>query len=162
MTTTTNAKRRVSPRDWAAVGTVLLVAALGLWWLASRDSTPGDDAAGDRMVEAIATMPDGREVDLGEVLTIRWDRAVLMEPYSDGVAMNERLGFRGFPDNAMGPADEANQLVVFVRGESVVSTASLFPDAGSFRFDPSITEFARDDARFVVERDGSQVVLVRP
>jgi hypothetical protein len=76
--------------------------------------------------------------------------------------MNERLGFRGFSDNASGPADEANQLVAFVRGESVVSTASLFPEARSFTFDPSITEFARDDATFVVDRNGDGVMLVRP
>jgi hypothetical protein len=141
---------------------VLFVAALGVWWLANWDSSPGDDAAGDQMVEVIAAMPEGREVDLAQVLAIPWDRAVLMEPYSDGVAMNERLGFRGFSDDASGPMDEANQFVVFVQGQSVVSTASLFPEAGSFRFDPAITEFSRDDAKFVVERSGAGVTLTRP
>jgi hypothetical protein len=160
--TTSDTKRRVSPRSWSAIGVVLLVAALGVSWLAGWDSSPGDDDAAHRMVEAIAAMPDGREVDFGKVLTIPCDRAVLMQPYSDGMAMNERLGFRGFADHASGPADEANQLVAFVRAESVVSTASLFPDAGSFTFDPSITEFACDDAKFLVERDGARVMLVRP
>jgi hypothetical protein len=162
VTTRSATKLRLSPRGWAAIGAVLLIAALAVWWLASWDSSPGDDAAGDRMVEAIAAMPDGREVDLGEVLAIPWDRAVLIEPYSDGVAMNERLGFRGFADNASGPADEASQLVAFVRGASVVATATLMPEPGSFNFEPSITEFARDDATFVVERNGARVMLVRP
>lgn len=162
MTTTSTRKGRLGRLGFAAIGVVLLVMALGLWWLASWDSTPGDDAAGDRMVEAIAALPDGREVDLEEMLGIPWDRAVLMEPYADGVAMNERLGFQGFAADASGPMDEANQFVVFVRDQSIVATARLYPEATGFRFDPSITEFSRDDARFVVERNGDRVMLSRP
>lgn len=139
-----------------------LAVAAGVWWIAGWVSMPGDSEASERMVESIAAMPDGREVNLADVLTITWDRAVLMEPYATGSQMNEKLGFGAFRDDAWGPLDEANQLVVFVAGQSVVATANLFPDPSSFRFDQSIRDFTRDDATFVVERDGGRVTLTRP
>ena len=116
----------------------------------------------ERMVAQVTATPDGRTVDLAKALTIGWDRAVLMEPYADGAAMNRRLGFDGFPADAEGPQDESSQLVVFVRGTSVVAQADLFPQSGSFRFDPSITEFDSGGAEFVVQRDGDLVNLARP
>lgn len=162
MTNTRITERRPGLRAWAVAGVAVVTMGLGLWWLANWGSTPGDRAVGDRLVAAIAAMPDGTEVDLAEALGVPWDRAVLMEPYSTGADMNARLGFPAFADDASGPADEANQFVVFVKGESVVTTSGLFPGTRSFRFDSSIPQFSRDDARFVVVRSDDGVTLARP
>lgn len=159
MTTKMTSRRRWL---WVAAGAlVLVIIAVGAVWLTGREQAAHDEAA-HRMVEQVAAAPDGTTVDLSEVFAVPWDRAVLMDPYSDGKAMNARLGFDAYPGWAMGPQDESNQLVVFVRSNSVVAEADLFPGPGYFRFDPNITEFPRDAAVFVVKRDDDNVRLLRP
>lgn len=81
--------------------------AAGAWWLTNRERMAADEAA-TQAVAVIAVTPSGIRVDLAVAVPIEWERAVLMEPYSTGEQMNAKLGFRGFPDDGWGPADEAN------------------------------------------------------
>ena len=89
------------------------------------------------------------------------DRAVFMDAYMNGDDMNEVLGFDGYASDANSQMDEATQFVVFVRDETVVADALLWPDEG-FQFDDSIRAFSRADAVFVASRGPSIIELRRP
>jgi hypothetical protein len=143
-----------------AVGALLVGTFLWLWGGPTPEQAAAQ-AAVARMVAVVGESSEGEQVDLAKVLDVPWDRAVLMDAYMDGDDMNKVLGFHGYPSDATSQMDESTQFVVFVRGETVVGDAPLWPSEG-FQFDDSIRAFTRADAVFVASRGPRIVELSRP
>jgi hypothetical protein len=157
--------RRVIPRTARLVAVVATgVVLVGTFLWLRGGPTPKQaaaEAALVRMVAVVGASSEGDQVDLAKVLDVPWDRAVLMDAYMTGDDMNEVLGFHAYASDAKSQMDESTQFVVFVRGETVVADAPLWPDEG-FQFDDSIQAFSRADAVFVASRGPSIIELRRP
>lgn len=157
--------RRVIPRSARLVVLVAIGVLLVGTFLWVRGGPTPEQAAAEaavvRMVGVVGASSEGEQVDLAKVFDVPWDRAVLMDAYMNGDDMNEVLGFHGYASDANSQMDEATQFIVFVRGETVVADAPLWPDDG-FQFDDSIRAFTRTDAVFVASRGPTIVELSRP
>lgn len=102
------------PRSAVLAVVVVASMAFSLVGCGAPDGSRADQASIDRMIDTVKATRDGERIDLGDILDGPWDRAVLMEPYLDGAAMNDRLGFEGYAPDAVSQQDEAAEFVVFV------------------------------------------------
>jgi hypothetical protein len=153
------------PKRTRVIALVILAAlaifvAIAAWTVVTarpdRNSATARAAVG-RMIGVVAATPDRGQVDFAQALDVPWDRAVMIAPYTDGAAMNARLGFDWYSASDVSTRVVTAQFVVFVQDRTVVAEAELA--AGTFRFDSFVKEFTRAQGVFNVVRSANDTVL---
>jgi hypothetical protein len=114
------------------------------------------EAALANLRSTVTEAPVGSDIDLRSAFDLDWDRAVFIEPYDPGYAANAKLGFKYWADDDT-PIDDAQQLLVFAKGRSVVAELRL--EGESFWFADATGSIDPASARFRVERQGADIVL---
>ena len=109
---------------------------------------------------ALRTQGAGAVLDLGSSIPAEWDTVLVLNPYASPAAIDSALGFtwRGAEERAIGHDDAYNLLVFRQRGR--VRYAELIErTAGDFCCVEGTARYARTDARFTPEIEGTAMRL---
>jgi hypothetical protein len=104
----------------------------------------------------------GTVVDLAQIGPSGWERVYLFGPYTPHESIHQALGFR-WPeaDRTSIRSNDGVNLLVFVRGGEVAGWFEHTRNRGDFAEDVARTEgYARDEARFVVQLDSEQRLVL--
>lgn len=139
-----------------------VIAVLGImaafWGAWTVEEATRRDGAVERFIGEVRSASNGAVVDLENAISLDWDRAIAIPPYSYGADVNAALGFEAYPeDRSVTPGDTVTVLLL-VKDHKIVTEIS---PGDTFSFAVETTRsFPADRARFIVVRNSGGLHLL--